>query len=324
MWKQTVTMSNNFSIIIPVFNEAKGLVHLAEKIDAVLSRPEYAYDLIFIDDGSRDATWQTLRTLCQSSPHIKAVRFSRNFGKEAAIHAGLRLVQGEAAVIMDADLQHPPELLPLMLSLWKNEGYEVVEGVKTVRQKETFLNKIGSAFFFRVLRTATGFDIRRHTDFKLLGRKAIDLYLSLSEKERFFRMLVPSFGLKTVEVPFSPDKRIGGAVSFSLMKRLRLAVTAVTSFSSLPLHLVTLLGFITLAFSTVLGIQTLYIKISGKAVEGFTTVILIVLLIGSILMIALGIIGEYLARIFEEIKNRPAFVISEILKNEKSNTNISP
>lgn len=317
-------MSRPVSIIIPVYNESRSILHLTEKVHSVLDPSRYAYELIFIDDGSIDNTWELLRKICRDFSNIRALRFTRNFGKEAAILAGLQHASGEAAVIMDADLQHPPELLPKMISLWSEEGYEIVQGMKTVRQKETFANRIGSALFFRILRIGTGVDIRRHTDFKLLDRKAIDLFISLREKERFFRLLVPFFGFRTAEVPFSPDERTQGEAGFSILKRLKLAVTAITSFSSLPLHLVTLLGFLTLAFSTALGMQTLYMKLSGKAVEGFTTVILIVLLIGSILMIALGIIGEYLARIFEEIKNRPAFVISEFLKNEKSDTDIAP
>lgn len=299
------------SIVIPVYNEASVLPALIEKIKGILDATGDSYELLFVDDGSEDLTWEILTSVSSSSEHIRALRFTRNFGKEAAIQAGLQVANGKAAIIMDADLQHPPDLLVQMISLWEKEGYDVVEGIKTLRQKEPFLNRFGSKFFYRIMRMITGVDIKRDTDYKLLDRKVVELYLSLREKGRFFRALIPFLGFKTAKVPFNPGIRDDGQTKFSFLKRCNLALAAITSFSSLPLHMVTLLGIITLGFSLVLGAQTVYNKLSGKAVEGFATVILVILIIGSILMIALGVIGEYIARIFEEIKNRPPFIIKE-------------
>lgn len=315
-------MSIKCSIIVPVFNEEPVIDAFINSLEGALDQSRYPCEFIFIDDGSSDSTWEILKKHSLSSPRLRAVRFTRNFGKEAAIQAGLEMVKGQIAVIMDADLQHPPDLLPQMISLWENEGYNVVEGVKTFRQKESLLNKAGSAFFYKAMKALTGFDIRRDTDYKLLDRKAIEAYLSMKEKSRFFRALIPFLGLKTAKVPFSPQERIGGQTKFSFMKLLTMGMRAITSFSSFPLHIITLLGILTLIFSFFLGIQTIYMKISGKSVEGFTTVILLILTIGSILMLALGVIGEYIARIFEEVKNRPSFVIAETIntaKEEKEN-----
>lgn len=304
------------SIIVPVYNEASALPSLVEKVSSILGMPEDLFELIFVDDGSEDSSWETIGKLAETSRYIKALRFTHNFGKEAAIQAGLRSAKGNCAVIMDADLQHPPELLPKMISIWENEGYDVVEGVKTVRQKESLLNKGGSIFFYNTLRVLSGFDMRKDTDYKLLDRKVINVYLSLSEKSKFFRALIPFLGFKTAKVPFSPDDRVTGKSKYSLFSLFNLAISAITSFSSMPLHFVTLLGIFTLLFSLYLGIDTLYMQLSGKAIGGFATVILVLLIIGSILMIALGIIGEYIARIFEEIKNRPLYVVNESLNME--------
>ena len=301
------------SLVIPVYNEASVLPALIEKIKGILDATGDSYELLFVDDGSEDLTWEILTNVSNTSEHIRAVRFTRNFGKEAAIQAGLQVANGKAAIIMDADLQHPPDLLVQMISLWEKEGYDVVEGIKTLRQKEPFVNRFGSTFFYRIMRMITGVDIKRDTDYKLLDRRVVDLYLSLREKGRFFRAIIPFLGFKTAKVPFNPGTRDDGQTKFSFLKRCNLALAAITSFSSFPLHMVTLLGIITLVFSLVLGAQTVYNKLSGKAVEGFATVILIILIIGSILMIALGVIGEYIARIFEEIKNRPPFVVKKTL-----------
>lgn len=303
------------SVIIPVFNEAASIRDVMENTSRILSATGYSHELILIDDGSRDNTWELLKQYSSTRSHIRAIRFTRNFGKEAAIQAGLSCARGDAAVVMDADFQHPPDLLPQMLSQWENGGYEVVEGVKIRRQRESALNRFGSMLFYHALRMVSGFDLRQDTDFKLLDRKVINAYLSLNEKGRFFRTLIPYLGFRTARISFSPDERETGKPRFSFLKRFDLAVTALTSFSSLPLHIVTLLGIFTFIFSFLLGAQTVYVKLSGRAVEGFTTVILIMLFIGSILMIGLGIIGEYIARIFEEVKHRPSFVIAEEIRS---------
>ena len=312
------TASTELSVVIPVYNEEAVLESLVKEQNNVLDSLGHPYELIFVDDGSEDSTWDILKNLerSRSLRNIRAVKFTRNFGKEAAIRAGLQMARGKAAILMDADLQHPPDLLPKMISLWRSEGYAVVEGVKSFRQKESVINRLGSLFFYKILRILTGFDIHKDTDYKLLDRRVVHIYLSLNERSRFFRALIPFLGFKTARVTFKPNERKTGQTKYPIPRLSNLALTAITSFSSLPLHIVTLLGVLTLVFSLLLGIQTVYMKLSGKAIEGFTTVILLLLVIGSILMIALGIIGEYIARIFEEVKGRPPFVVDETLNIE--------
>jgi dolichol-phosphate mannosyltransferase len=304
------------SLIIPVYNEAPVIRPLIDKVNSILNMPRDSFEIIFVDDGSEDLTWETIKDIAGSSSYIKALKFTRNFGKEASMHAGLKSAKGQCAVIMDADLQHPPELLPKMISKWEKEGYDVVEGVKESRQKESLINKAGSIFFYNILRLLAGYDMRRDTDYKLLDRKVINVYLSLREKGRFFRALIPFLGFKTAKVSFIPEDRASGQSKFSLFRLFNLAISMITSFSTIPLHIVTLLGILTLLFSFYLGIDTLYMKLSGQAIGGFATVILVILIIGSILMIALGIIGEYIARIFEEIKDRHLYVVNETLNIE--------
>jgi dolichol-phosphate mannosyltransferase len=312
-----ISKSNiKLSLIIPVYNEASILLALIDKVNITLKMLEGSYEVIFVDDGSHDDTWETIMKIAKSSGHVKAIRFTRNFGKEAAIQAGLKSAKGECAVIIDADLQHPPDLLPQMFSKWEKGGYDVVEGVKKTRQKESLINKAGSIFFYNIVRILSGFDMRQDTDYKLLDRRVINEYLSLSEKGRFFRALIPFLGFKTAKVFFSPDERVKGQSKYSLFMLFNLAISTITSFSTIPLHFVTILGVFTLLFSIYLGIDTLYMKYYLKGPGGFATVIILILLIGSILMIALGIIGEYIARIFEEVKKRPVYVVSEILKKE--------
>ncbi len=314
MNKETPTIS----VIIPVYNEALVLEDFKKTISNILISSGYLHELIFVDDGSEDSTWETLKNISKTSPNIRVLKFTRNFGKEAAIQAGLQISQGKAAIIMDADLQHPPDLLPQLISLWENEGYDVVEGVKTSRQKEPLMYKLGSRFFHKTLRSLTGFDTQRDTDYKLLDKRVTRLYLSFSEKGRFLRALIPFMGFKTGKIPFKPEERKAGQTKYPFLKLLNLVLSAITSFSSIPLHIVTMLGILTLIFSVLLGVQTLYNKLVGNAVEGFTTVILLLLTIGSILMIALGIIGKYIARIFDEVKNRPSYVIDETLNVKDS------
>jgi len=308
------------SIIIPIYNEATVLHALVEKIEKILETMLDSVEIILVDDGSEDQTWETIKDIASYSKYVRGIRFTRNFGKEAAIQAGLRAAKGQCAVIMDADLQHPPELLPRMISAWEKEGYDVVEGVKSSRQKESLFHKAGSIFFYNALRLLSGFDIRKDTDYKLLDRRVIDVYLSLKERSRFFRALIPYLGFKTAKVPFNPDERIKGTSKFSFFGLFNLAISAITSFSNIPLHFVTMLGIFTLIFSIYLSIDTIYMKLSGQAVEGFATVIIVLLMIGSILMIALGIIGEYIARIFEEVKSRPMYVINETLNIDQNNS----
>ncbi len=302
------------SIILPSYNEEENIRRAAERLTAVLRPEGVTWELVFVNDGSKDETWNRIREVAAEDPHVTGVSFSRNFGKEAAIMAGLACAKGDCCVVMDCDLQHPPETVVEMLHKWQ-EGYEVVEGVKRSRGKESKLHGLMAGSFYKIMSAATKIDMSRASDFKLMDRKAVNAILSLPEKNAFFRALSSWVGFKTATVEFDVRDREAGTSKWNSLSLTRYAFRNISSFSSAPLQFVTAFGIITLLLAVVMGIQTLVKYFSGKAVEGFTTVILLILLIGSMLMLSLGIIGYYLARIYEEMKNRPRYLISEMISS---------
>ena len=298
------------SIILPAFNEQDNIPRTFETISNILDTASIPYEIIFVDDGSKDLTYQNIQALSSGHPQVKGICFSRNFGKESAIFAGLEASQGDCCLIMDCDLQHPAELIPDMYRLWQ-DGYEVVEGVKASRGKENPLHTLSANCFYHLISKASGVDISKASDFKLLDRKAVDALLTMPERAPFFRALSSWIGFKTVSIPFHVQEREIGVSKWSAWKLVKYAVRNITSFSGVPLQFVSLLGWAMFLCSVGLGIQSLYRYFTGTAQEGFTTVILLQLLIGSVLMISLGIIGHYISRIYDEIKARPRYLVSQ-------------
>ena len=303
------------SVILPSYNEEENIQRAAEHIGRVLQTEQMDYELVFVNDGSRDATWQKIIDLARTDRHVVGVNFSRNFGKEAAILAGLAQAKGDCCAVMDCDLQHPPETLVEMIRLWR-DGYEVIEGVKRSRGEESGLHRFAAGSFYRIMSKATKVDMSRASDFKLIDRKAVNAILSLPEKNAFFRALSAWVGFKTTSVEFDVQEREAGSSKWSSRSLISYAVRNITSFSSAPLQLITVCGGIVLVLAVIMGIQTLIRYFSGTAVEGFTTVILLILLIGSVLMLSLGLIGYYLAQIYNELKNRPRYLISEVVRGQ--------
>lgn len=298
------------SIILPAYNEQDNIVHTFTVISSLLSAKSIPFEILFVDDGSYDLTYQQIQTLSTEHPEVKGISFSRNFGKESAIFAGLEAASGDCCLIMDCDLQHPAEIIPEMYRLWQ-DGYEVVEGIKTSRGKESKLHTLCAGTFYRIISKATGVDMSKASDFKLLDRKAVDALLAMPERAPFFRALSSWIGFKTVSVPFAVQERTAGTSKWSVWKLIKYAIQNITSFSGAPLQFVTLMGWIMFVASIALGIQSLYKYFTGTALEGFTTVILLQLIIGSVLMISLGIIGHYISRIYDEIKARPRYLINK-------------
>ena len=301
------------SIVLPSYNEEENIRRAAERIGEVIRAVGMDYELVFVNDGSRDGTWRQITDLSREDSHVVGVNFSRNFGKEAAIMAGLAQAKGDCCAVMDCDLQHPPETLKQMIRCWQ-DGYEVVEGVKRSRGEESALHRLAAGTFYRMMSNATRVDMSRASDFKLMDRKAVNAILSLPEKNAFFRALSAWVGFRTTSVEFDVQEREAGTSKWNSRSLARYAVRNITSFSSAPLQLITVCGSIVLLLAFILGIQTLVRYFSGTAVEGFTTVILLILLIGSVLMLSLGLIGYYLAQIYNELKNRPRYLISEIVR----------
>jgi polyisoprenyl-phosphate glycosyltransferase len=302
---------------MPVFREGVQLSAFLAAVRDSLSQCNLPYELVLVDDGSPDDTWRVIVGEAKSSETICALRLSRNFGKESALCAGLEHARGDAVIVMDADGQHPPSLLPDMVRMWQSSGADIVEAVKRKRGRESLSSKLGALLFYLILNKLSGFHFKGASDFKLMNRKAVDAWLKMYERNVFFRGMTVWMGFTTVQIPFEVVPRSAGQSAWSVLKRLKLALIGITAFSSFPLHLVTFAGVIFLALSVILGLETLYLKLTGQAVSGFATVILLELIIGSFLMISLGIIGEYMARIYEEVKGRPRYLVKESIEPDR-------
>lgn len=309
------------SIIIPSYNEEKNVEHTARVVSEILNENNIDYEMVFINDGSSDKTWEKLSAMAENTERIVAVNFSRNFGKESAIFAGLEVAKGDACVLMDCDLQHPPEVIVQMYNIWKNNDVDVVEGRKKDRGKESFIYKAFSLLFYRMINKTSGLDMAAASDFKLIDRKVVDALNRMPERLTFFRAMSSWVGFKTERVYFEVAERAEGESKWSVKSLIKYAINSITSFTSAPLQLVTIVGVITFIISVILGIDTLYNKIWGNSQAGFPTVIILQLFTTSIIMFSLGIMGYYISKIYEEIKQRPRYIISEVLKKSDSTDN---
>lgn len=298
------------SVILPAYNEEKMIQKASETIDAILTKQKIPYEIVFVNDGSKDRTWEEIERAAEKNPNVTGVNFSRNFGKESAMCAGLASASGDCCAVMDCDLQHPPEVLVEMYRLWE-QGYEVVEGVKRSRGKESALHRASAGMFYRLISAAVKIDMSRASDFKLLDRKAVEALLAMPERNIFFRALSSWIGYRKTTVEFDVQERTEGESKWSTRSLIQYAVKNIVSFSTVPMQCVTVAGVFVFVLAVVLGIQSLVHYFTGHAVEGFTTVILLILMIGSIIMISLGIIGYYIAKIYEEVKGRPRYLISK-------------
>ncbi len=306
------------SVVVPAWNEEKNVERCAREIARVLGEAGELFELIFVDDGSSDGTWDKLCALCERDESIRAIRLSRNFGKEGAIFAGLKAARGDCAAVMDCDMQHPPGVLVEMLSVYRAGDVDVVQAKKSMRGKEPLLHRWGAKLFYGLLQVTSGLDLRNASDFKLMSRAALDSLLDMPERQTFFRAMSGWVGYRTAEVVFEVPARDEGQTRWSLRALTKLALNAIAAYSTLPMQFVTFCGGVFFLFSVVMGIQTVYMKLSGQAIAGFTTVILILLIMGSIIMFSLGVIGLYLARIYEEVKRRPRYIVAETRGGERA------
>lgn len=298
------------SVVIPAFNEQEMVPAAAEQIDGVLLRAGIPHELIFIDDGSRDATWAEIRAESEHRDTVRGVHFSRNFRKEAAIFAGLQAADGDCVAVIDCDLQHPPEKLVEMYRLWE-QGVEVVEGVKTDRGEESLAHRVAAKTFYRLISEATHIDMTRASDFKLLDRKAVNVLLSMREKRAFFRALSSWIGFRTAEVPYEVRERAAGESKWSTWLLIKYALSNITAFTSLPLHLITGCGAASFLAALIVGIVSIVRLAMGRVVTGLTGAVILLLFLSGLIMVGLGIIGYYLGNIYMEIQDRPRFIVSE-------------
>lgn len=306
------------SVIIPAYNEAPVIQTTYLTISKILTDADIEHEIIFVDDGSKDNTFEMLSRLAEEYPNMSGLHFSRNFGKEAAMSAGLAAAKGDCVVVIDCDLQHPPEKIVEMYRLWE-EGYEIVEGVKSSRGTEGKMHGFAARAFYSLISSLVGFDMSNASDFKLLDRKVVDVLNSIPERKGFFRAISYWVGYRKTTVEFDVCERTAGESKWSTWGLVKYAASNISAYSAAPMQIVTVLGFLMLFIACIIGVWALVDKLSGRALEGMTTVIFITVFIGSILMISLGIIGYYVARIYEEIKGRPKYIVSASCHSKNKN-----
>ena len=302
-------MKGLLSVVLPSYNEEAMIERAAFAVGSVLQDAGIPHELIFVDDGSRDRTWPRIEAAV--TPTVRGVRFSRNFGKEAAILAGLAAAKGDCCAVIDCDLQHPPEKLVEMYALWE-QGYDVIEGEKSSRGAESGLHAFAAHTFYKLISAATHIDMANASDFKLLDRKPVDVLLHMPERGAFFRALSSWVGFRTTSVPFEVRAREAGASKWSTKSLVQYALNNITAFSNAPMQCVTAVGILSLVCFFIWGLVSLVRLIAGADVGIGTGLGLLMLLIGGVCMLALGVIGFYVGRIYDEIKRRPRYIIAEV------------
>ncbi|HVT38518.1 MAG TPA: glycosyltransferase family 2 protein [Gemmatimonadaceae bacterium] len=302
------------SLVIPVFNEEETLNELERRIRSALEPLEAPYEVILVNDGSQDRSAEILRTLAAGDARIKFVNFSRNFGHQAAMYAGLRRAAGQAVVFMDGDLQDPPEVIPRLLQTWR-EGFEVVHAVRTKR-KEGILKRAAYRVYYRLLHRISYIDFTVDSgDFSLMDRRVVDLLASMPERNKFLRGLRTWVGFRQTQLVYERDARFAGVPKYTFAKLLKLALDGMISYSYVPLRLSYVFGLIVAAASFVLGAVYFFQRIlsSQPIPQGFTTLAILILFLGGIQLLGMGLLGEYIGRIYDEVKRRPQYVESEVV-----------
>ncbi len=301
-----------YSIVIPLYNEEEVVEECIKRVDGVCRKLDGDYEIIFVNDGSKDRTVELMMNACKVNTKIKLLSFSRNFGHQIAITAGMDYAKGDAVIVMDADLQDPPEVITSLIDKYK-EGFDVVYAVRSKRKGETIFKKWTSKAFYRFLRFMCNIDIPVDTgDFRLISRKVCDVMKKLTERNRYVRGLVSWVGFKQAAVEYVREERFAGETKYPLRKMLKLSMDGITSFSSKPLSMSKNLGFFTATAGFIYMVIVILNKyVFGKTVQGWASLIVVILLIGGIQLIVLGVVGDYIARIFDESKNRPLYIIED-------------
>lgn len=313
-----------YSIVVPVYNEEPVAKESYKRLKQVMDSTQEEYELIFVNDGSRDKTEEIISEICKQDKNVRLINFSRNFGHQTAITAGMDYSSGQAVVVIDADLQDPPEVILEMIAKWK-EGYDVVYGQRLKRKGETFFKKVTAKMFYRLLAAMTSVDIPVDTgDFRLIDRKVCDVMSSLTEKNRYVRGLVSWVGFRQTAVTYVRDERFAGETKYPLKKMLKFAMDGITTFSYKPLKISTYIGFLVSALSFVYLIVVLCLRLfTDTTVTGWASTLAVSLMFNGVILMMLGIIGEYIGRIYDETKNRPLYIVREKkgFGEEDDNTN---
>ncbi len=313
-------MNPELSVVAPAYCECDILPRFITELESAVQSLAMTYEIIIVDDGSTDRSWDILTELAVNHSSLELIRLSRRFGKEAAISAGLKVARGTAIVVLDSDLQHPPALIPEMVRLWRTGDYELVEAVKVHRQPESHVSRWMAGVFYYLFLCWTGIDLSGSTDFKLLDRRFLEAWRQLGEKTLFFRGISVWLGFRRTQIQFTPPERLHGETRWQFSARINLAVRALTAFTPIPLLLIWLTALALFLLGAILGSQVLFLKLSGQAVSGFTTVILLQLIIGGMVTLNLALIATYLYRIYQEVKRRPRYIIEKHVTGQVSNS----
>jgi polyisoprenyl-phosphate glycosyltransferase len=306
------------SVVAPIYNEDGTVAELHRRLAETL--PALGpYEIVFVDDGSSDGSWDRLLELAGKDSHVRLLRLSRNFGHQAALSAGLDAARGDAIVLMDADLQDPPELIPELVAKWR-EGFDVVYAIRGDREGEPRLRLASISVFYRVLHRISPTGIPPNAgDFRLLSRRAADAISAMPERARFLRGMTSWIGYQQTGVPYRRDARYAGESKYPARKLVRLALDGITSFSTAPIKLVTAIGFVLVVFCFGVLVWSLYVRFfTPHHPQGWTSVIAVVLLLGGVQLLSLGVIGQYVARIFDETKQRPLYLVDEVVENVRT------
>jgi polyisoprenyl-phosphate glycosyltransferase len=308
------------SIVIPVCNEAENITPLYDQLTPVLEQLPFIFEILYVDDGSTDGTFAALQTLQRRDSRIKVISFSRNFGHQAALTAGLRNASGDAVITMDGDLQHPPSLIPTLIAKWQ-EGNQIVFTIREATADESWFKKFTSLMFYRLINASSKTPVQPFgADFRLLDRSVVSSLNTLEEHDRFLRGLIGWVGFTSVGVPFTAEARVAGETKYSTRKMFKFAVDGMLSFSAGPLHLVTLLGLIVSALSFVYGLYSLYAYFfTERTIPGWTSLLVTVLFLGGVQLVSIGFLGEYLVRVYNETKRRPLYIIKDALNIDARN-----
>jgi dolichol-phosphate mannosyltransferase len=304
-------MNTKISIVLPIYNEADNISRIYGQLKSVLAEIRFDHELILVDDGSNDGSWAAIESLCQKDPRVKACGLSRNFGQQIALTAGLDMAEGDAVIMMDADLQHPVEMIPEFINKWQ-EGYDIVYAVRSHAKDFSFFHNITSAIFYNIFNKLSEVEIPAGVvNFRLMSRAAVLSIRGCRERVRHLVGIVSWAGFKSIGIPYTANERSSGKTKYSFMKRLRLALVSITSFSTAPLHFSMIMGMISSFFALLYIIYALYMKFfTNVPPSGWASILISVLFLGGVQLIAIGILGEYLGKVYEEVKQRPLYIIN--------------
>lgn len=316
-----MTSPVTYSVVVPMYNEELVVSETYKRLKKVMDKINEPYEIVFVNDGSRDKTSEIVNEICKKDKNIKLIEFSRNFGHQIAITAGMDYAEGDAIVVIDADLQDPPEVIPEMIKKWK-EGYDVVYGKRIKRKGDTFFKKFTAAVFYRLLNKMTDVNIPVDTgDFRLIDRKVCEALKQINERNRYIRGIISWLGFKQIGVEFVRDERFAGETKYPLKKMLKFAFDAITSFSYKPLKLASYVGMLVSCASFIYLIVVFIQKLCiGVPVPGWASIVAISLFFNGIILLMLGIIGEYIGRIYDEAKGRPLYVVKDIVNFDEDRT----